>query len=253
MGDVDNKNLYPNLNADAKEVKHAEPQDSVKSDPASLKARQGASASLIEAAKKAVEAAQGQVQEKSINGEAKAKGTKQRPDLSQTAAPGEIPPGPRTSAPLTFKDVFDGIQAISLTVPNFAADPHSANPNIMFRWVNFKVGDDESSLNYQQRKAQGFVNACKEDVKPDSPTLAFWNEAQKAFINYDSILMKMDRKTYLGWIKGNALRAMELGSINKVGERAEKFLREETGNKAAGKVQAFVPGMKDVEAMLGKD
>lgn len=179
-------------------------------------------------------------------------------NLAATAAPGEVPPTPRTAAPISIDELFDGIEAQQLSMPNFSQDPKSANPNVMFRWVNFKVGEEESSLRYQQMRAAGYVNASREDLQPDSPVMPYWREDQKAFINYDTIFMKIDRRRALGFIKGNMEMAQQLGSRMNLSANAKKELRgalRESGASAelTRKVQAFVPKGQELNEVFAGD
>jgi len=122
------------------------------------------------------------------------------------------------------------------------------NKNVEFRWVNRAAA---AGQRYRQALAQGYVNATSADV--DVPTVAFENGA---FINGDLILMKIDRKVYLGAIKFNEEEALRKVSPAGVEAKTKAELQKAQGTVSAprdvkSKIQAFTPPIDSVNALTG--
>ena len=147
------------------------------------------------------------------------------------------------------------LEAAPLVVPDFM-NLVPAKPDISIRWINFSVGEQKSTLRYDQCVAAGFVNAKPEDVKtatgkPVPPSLI---KDGKLIIG-DVILMKVSRNAYLGALKNNRNKALRRGLQSEVAKQGVNELRSAISkNKppkdVARKIQPFVPGEAELDAHL---
>lgn len=122
------------------------------------------------------------------------------------------------------------------------------NPNISLRWVNRLAMD---GIWYEQMKSMGFVNATVNDV--EAPTFLL---KDSAIIKGDLILMKIAKKDYLGALKYNVERATDRLTRRLKEEKGKQSLREALAEVGAPpeltkKISAFLPGEKEVEAVVG--
>jgi len=123
------------------------------------------------------------------------------------------------------------------------------NKNVMFRWINRQAA---AGTRYRQALAQGYVNATEADV--EVPVVAFTNGA---FLHGDLILMKMDRRQYLGAIKFNEEDAARKLTPAAIEAKTKATLQESLG-KVAGpadakaKIRAFTPPIDTVNALAGE-
>lgn len=100
-----------------------------------------------------------------------------------------VPRTPQITAP----ELDEAIIAKPLVTPDFV-DIRPKNPNVSFRWVEFKAQD---GMRLSQAQAQGWQTATQLDIA-DGSLSPFRRDNGSKFINGDLILMKMDRGRYLG-------------------------------------------------------
>jgi hypothetical protein len=149
--------------------------------------------------------------------------------------------------PRYIPELDDSIVAGPLVDPDFA-NVIPANPNVSFRWINYKAGD---GLRFAQAQAQGFIVATKADVKHGADP--YIREGGSKYVNGDLILMKIDRKRYLGALKHKHRVAAALAddSIQRTlsARRAASDLANAGANNraVAGKMSVFTPDAADLQ------
>lgn len=171
----------------------------------------------------------------------------------------KIPPAPGASAPVVDKVAVvtdEPIEARPLTMPDFI-NLQPKDQNLRFRWINFKVGKDESTLRYEQALAQGFQNATVDDIKGIVPD-AYKREAGKRIVNGDVILMKISRRVYDGALLHKDQQAMKLAAKTDAKARGVDTVSQTvkaTGAPAeiAKLVRPFAPSEAEVSGLVGKD
>jgi hypothetical protein len=162
---------------------------------------------------------------------------------TEAAIPKEPEQTPYTVAP----ELDDSIVAAPLVMPDFINVP-PANPNIAFRWINHKAGD---GLRFSQAQAQGWVVANEKDVKANHLT-PYRRDGGTKFVNGDLILMKIERKKYLGALKYKHQVAAALAddSILRTlsAKRAASDLAAAGANRNyfRGKISTFTPEAADL-------
>jgi len=133
------------------------------------------------------------------------------------------------------------------------------NSNIAIRWVNCQA---KNGLQYQRWLLAGFVNATEADV--EIPGIAFKNGA---FINGDVLLMKIDRKLYLGACKLVSDVAKARVSRQAILQKGRNLVKEtlanptdEKGNSIGvapqelrNKIQAFIPPLSDIPGLTEEE
>lgn len=129
------------------------------------------------------------------------------------------------------------------------------NPNLAFRWVNRASGQAAPNLRMEQMEVAGFVYATPADC-----TVVGLSPRENRFIDGDLILMKMDRRQYLGALKANALSAMSRTDRMGIAKRGRTELRKVVNEVGAGrmpdltrKVATFVPDIEATEGLAGSD
>jgi hypothetical protein len=141
----------------------------------------------------------------------------------------------------------DDIVAAPLVMPDFINVP-PARPDIAFRWINYKAGD---GLRFTQAQAQGWAVAQAIDVKGNYLT-PYKKEGGSKYINGDLILMKIDKKRYLGALKYKHQVAAALAddSILRTlsAKRAASDLAAAGANRDyfKGKITTFTPDAGDL-------
>lgn len=171
------------------------------------------------------------------------------PTITSKNVPTPQPP-PSSTAPAAVAVKTDEIiVAKPLQQPDFV-NLRPRNPEIMFRWVNRAAGDGQR---LDQMVASGFALAVATDVIGLPPSLL----RDGRIINGDLILMKIDRKTYLGALKYNEQRALAQRGTSKTNlEVGKKNLRETVGampTELQKKINVFVPSQTETEALAGKE
>jgi hypothetical protein len=157
--------------------------------------------------------------------------------------PVEVPYNPFSRAP----ELGDDIVAAPLVMPDFINVP-PARPDIAFRWINYKAGD---GLRFTQAQAQGWAVAQAIDVKGNYLT-PYKKEGGSKYINGDLILMKIDKKRYLGALKYKHQVAAALAddSILRTlsAKRAASDLAAAGANRDyfKGKITTFTPDAGDL-------
>lgn len=164
--------------------------------------------------------------------------------------PGQ-PPQP-VPMPLNVVDEFEGIEARPLQLPNFC-DLVPTNSSIVIRWVN-RVAGNPSGQRYHQMVAVGFVPAEIGDAKmPNGSPIPEHLLQDGRIINGDVVLMKIDRRAYLGGIKYNNERAIKAATVHAAQKRETARVADET--KAPpdilNKLQVFAPSQQDAELLTG--
>lgn len=134
-------------------------------------------------------------------------------------------------------ELADDIVARPLVAPDFT-NPKPKNPNVCFRWIEFKARD---GFRYQQCIAQGFSVAKKEDLANPEAFTVYSREMGTKFINGDVILMKIDRARYLGALKHRQLKTQAL--TNPAVVKAVSVAAA-SGDliQSLGKMSPFIPG-----------
>lgn len=156
-----------------------------------------------------------------------------------SAALARGPLSPRIDAP----ELSDSIVAKPLVMPDFI-HVKSANPNVSFRWINYKAGD---GLRYSQAQAQGWANATSKDVAPGCLG-SYIREGGTKIVNGDLILMKIDRARYLGALKYKHEVASRMSNPHvQLATAAQKAAAGMTvPQSAAGKLELFSPTGEDI-------
>lgn len=152
----------------------------------------------------------------------------------------QIPPNP-TPITLDAEELDDNIVAKPLVDFDFT-NPEPKNPNISFRWVEFKARD---GFRFQQCLAQGFVPATVHDVKNAGLLKMYEREAGTKFINGDLILMKIDRGRYVGAKRHRYLRTIMITdprAVKPVAQAVAQAMLPRTS-----KLTAFTPGVQDLK------
>lgn len=142
-------------------------------------------------------------------------------------------------------ELADNITARSLAVPDFI-NVKTKNPNLSFRWINFKAGD---GLRYSQAQAQGWQNATYADCAIAGEDIPEVYKKDGKIINGDVILMKIDRATYLGALKNKHNQALHLAGHSGHHQEAARRVGQEIGGipkEATGKISVFQPSAADL-------
>lgn len=158
------------------------------------------------------------------------------------------------AAPKSATVETDEIVARPLQMPDFVS-LKPKNKNIRLRWINFKVGRDQSTLRYDQALAQGYENAHVSDLV--SCPQAYIKDGGSKVINGDVILMKIGRAAYDGAKLYNRQKAERLVSRSGKLDRATKDVRKAVTDSGAprelaGKISTFLPGEDETNALVGK-
>ena len=149
---------------------------------------------------------------------------------------------------ITAEELDETIVAKPLVTPDFA-NIKSKNPGVSFRWVEFKAQD---GLRFSQAQAQGWVTATEQDVMIDGVISPYKKDGGTKFINGDLILMKMDRRKYLGALKHKHQVAAALNDasvLRTVTAKQTVAALEQAGAAKAenlGKMTVFTPGAADL-------
>ena len=147
------------------------------------------------------------------------------------------------------------LEAAPLVTPDFL-NLVPAKPDISIRWINFSVGEQKSTLRYDQCVAAGYVNALPADAKtangkPIPPALV----KDGKVIYGDVILMKISRNAYLGALKANRNKALRRGMRTEVSKQGINEVRSAISKAnppkdVLRKVVPYVPGEKELDAHL---
>jgi hypothetical protein len=147
------------------------------------------------------------------------------------------------------------LEASPLVTPDFL-NLVPAKSDISIRWINFAVGDQKSTLRYDQCVAAGFVNALPGDArtasgKPIPPSLV----KDGKIIYGDVILMKIGRNAYLGALKANRNKALRRGmrsetSRQGINEVRSAISKANPPKDVLRKIVPYVPGEKELDAHL---
>lgn len=144
----------------------------------------------------------------------------------------QLPREPRITAP----ELDEAIIAKPLVNSDFM-DPKPKNPNVSFRWIEFKAQD---GLRLSQAQSQGWQTVVASDlVDPKSP---YSRDGGSKFINGDLILMKIDRGRYLGALKHKHQLAAALNDPT--------ILKTVSAQKATASLAAAGAGRKDVQGKI---
>jgi hypothetical protein len=157
-------------------------------------------------------------------------------------------PSPPIEEPYYAADELDdSIVAAPLVMPDFT-HVTPVNKQVEFRWVNFKAGD---GLRFHQCQAMGYEVAKKEDV--DQAKLSpYSHEGGTKFINGDLLLMKIDRRKYLGALrhKHNVAAALADDSVQRTVSAKTAAAELARGGAARaqfqGKISVFAPNATDL-------
>lgn len=146
------------------------------------------------------------------------------------------------------RDPWEGVVAAPMSAP--AIDQiKKLNPNIELRWVNRSViTSGTPTRRFEECLAMGWVPATPADCIPPPGTMH-----DGVISAYDVILMKIDRRAYLGHMKWNNDRVNQAvrrsGEGTATQELRDSFAKEGVLKQARGKVEVFQPGSKDLERM----
>lgn len=125
-------------------------------------------------------------------------------------------------------------------------NPIPKNPNICFRWIEHKARD---GFRYHQCLAQGYAVAVAADIQNVNDFQLFNREAGTKFINGDLILMKIDKKRYLGAIKYRVQQALYCSDPAVRQALAKQAATADLTPQARSKIAVFAPGAADLEAV----
>lgn len=149
---------------------------------------------------------------------------------------------------ITADELDESIIAKPLVTPDFA-NIKSKNPNVSFRWIEFKAQD---GLRFSQAQAQGWTVATEADIVVDGVISPYRKDGGSKFINGDIILMKMDRGRYLGALKHKHQVAAALNDASVLRTVTAKQTVSALENAGAakgsnlGKMTVFTPGAADL-------
>jgi hypothetical protein len=150
-------------------------------------------------------------------------------------------------------EIDDNVVARPLQMPEFEHFV-PVDPSMEFRLVNFKVGDKESGLRFEQMKAAGYVVASPADVKNLAKTYV---TTDGKIIVGDVILMKIKKSLIDGAKKWNWERAQRRRgrSLNREAQRgADADLRSSGAPRSQlNKISTFVPNADELGALVGSD
>jgi len=156
---------------------------------------------------------------------------------------------------ITAEELDEDIVAKPLVTPDFA-NIKSKNPNVSFRWIEFKAQD---GLRFSQAQAQGWQVATEQDIVLDNVISPYRKDGGSKFINGDIILMKMDRRRYLGALKHkhNVAAALNDASVLRTVTAKQTVAALESAGAAKaenlGKMSVFTPGAADLaDTALGQ-
>jgi hypothetical protein len=152
-----------------------------------------------------------------------------------------IPVDPQAGAKLDAPELDENITAKPLVAFDFT-NPEPKNPNICFRWVEFKARD---GFRFHQCLSQGFAVANVHDVKNANLLKMYEREAGTKFINGDLILMKIDRARYIGAKRHRYLRTVAITdprAVKPIAQAAAQAMLPRTS-----KLQAFTPGIQELQ------
>ena len=166
-----------------------------------------------------------------------------------------LPPNPPRSISPEAALLFDkSVVARPLMVPEVCSI-RVKNTEYRYRWVN---RDGQGGRIYTQRRAQGFLNATKDDVE----ILGGDAESKDGEIRAgDLVLMKIRADIYDAAMKYNMQRAMaqaRMRGVHLEGASSDVFaddkpqrvsVADEPFNRS-GKAVAFIPSSAEAEAMI---
>jgi len=102
---------------------------------------------------------------------------------------------------------YENVVAKPLRTPNFLNLKHK-NPSMSLYWGNYRVGEKESSLRFNQLVAMGFVTAKPQDITDQTGNPCPDALIRDGKVIYgDIILLMIPKKDYLGALKWNAENA----------------------------------------------
>ena len=144
-------------------------------------------------------------------------------------------------------ELADDIHAAPMIMPDFIKI-RKRNPNVEFRWINFKAGE---GLRFAQAQAMGFVVATQQDVAVGELS-PYVREGGTKYVNGDLILMKIDRKRYLGALRHKHEVAAALADDGIQRTLSARGAARELANAGAnrqslqGKISVFTPDAADL-------
>lgn len=160
-----------------------------------------------------------------------------------------------TAAKTAHAAMDDNIVAMPLNDPDFTTNVKPKNPDISLRWVLYSLGMRDgtaSYLRFEKAKTQGYVVATAADLV--NPPMAYSVDNGTKFVNGDLVLMKIDRRRYLGAILHREQAAAKaMASTKQAG-------REEVHRSLAGaptsqrsKISTFSPTEGELKEFLEAD
>jgi hypothetical protein len=152
-----------------------------------------------------------------------------------------IPADP-TVRRINAPELDEDIKAIPLVAPDFT-NPEFKSPDIIGRWIEFKARD---GLRYQQALAQGYTNVTMSDLADSASLKVYCKEAGTKYINGDVILMKIDRRRYLGALKHRFHQSAAL-SDPAVQQAVAKASAQAGLTDRTGRMAAFAPNAADLK------
>jgi hypothetical protein len=122
------------------------------------------------------------------------------------------------------------------------------------RWVNYAVGDRQSTLQFSKMKASGFVVVKPEQVERG---IEFYEINDGRIMNGDCILMQIKKSLYDGAKKWNWERAQRRRgkSMNRAAQDSVRAEINASGapNSQLRKISTFVPSDVELGALVGSD
>lgn len=121
------------------------------------------------------------------------------------------------------------------------------------RWVNYSVGEKESSLRFHQMKAAGYIVVRPDDIE-NGLSIAYETSDGK-IINGDVILMMIPKKIIQAAKKFSWEKAMRRrGRANAASAARDVFAGDLKGPaNQLRKISTFVPGQAELDALVGSD
>jgi hypothetical protein len=148
-----------------------------------------------------------------------------------------------------------GDNIVAKPLGELAADSYRLKDhNFELRLVNYSVGEKESKLRFHEMRAKGYVIVKPEELEAGS---AYYETMDGAIRVGDCILMKIPKAMIQGAKKFNwekAMRRRGAGGLRDAQDVAKNDLASIGAPRSQiNKVQTFVPGQAQIDALTGTD
>ena len=162
---------------------------------------------------------------------------------------------PQQQARSTAPELDEAIIARPLNMPaadNIVLKDKSFSP----RWVNYSVGEKESTLRFHQMKAAGYSVVSPAEIESGLSTA--YETVDGKIVNGDVVLMKIKKEELYAALKWNWEKAQRRRGFRAMAEQGKDFIQEDLRATGAPpsqlrKVSAFVPGQTELNSLVGTD